>query len=156
MDAALGDAVDAALAPWLAETEKRVETATSACAGVRAGPRQVQALMLALHELATNAVKHGALSRPGGRVAVSCRPDLDGGAVGLSWAETGGPAVPGPPTRPGFGTRLLQRSLARDLGPESAVSLFFEPAGLRAEIRFVPEKTLGGFPSAPPGPPGRA
>ncbi len=147
--AGFGDAVRAALAPWLAEEGgARVEVA-AAPDGMDApvGPQQVQALVLALHELATNAAKHGALSRPGGRVAVSCRTGPDGAAA-LTWTETGGPPVPGPPARPGFGTRLLERSLASDLGPGSAVSLVFDPAGLRAEIRFVPQRAQGGRPPA--------
>ncbi|GAA0586676.1 hypothetical protein GCM10009416_26480 [Craurococcus roseus] len=148
-EAALGDIVRAALVPWLGGTEERIEIAASACAGVRAGPYQVQALVLALHELATNAAKHGALSRPGGRVKLSCRTEPDG-AAGLSWVERGGPPVSGPPARPGFGTRLLERGLARDLGPEAAVSLFFEPAGLRAEIGFLPKAARSAFPPMPP------
>jgi two-component sensor histidine kinase len=50
----------------------------------------------------------------------------------------------GPPARKGFGTRLLERGLAQDLGPGSAVRLRFEPAGLRAEIRFAGEGAGGG------------
>ena len=149
-EAALGDIVRAALAPWLADGEERIEIAASACAGVRAGPYQVQALALALHELATNAAKHGALSRPGGRVKLSCRA-APNGAAGLSWVERGGPPVPGPPARPGFGTRLLERGVARDLGPQSAVSLFFEPAGLRAEISFLPKAARSASPPVLPG-----
>jgi two-component sensor histidine kinase len=106
----------------------------------RVGPHQALALVLALHELATNTAKHGALSRPEGRVEVrlSAEP-RGGGALRLDWSEAGGPPLPGGPTaRPGFGTRLLERALAQDLGPGSAVRLLFETTGLRAEIGFAP------------------
>ena len=66
------------------------------------------------------------------------------GPLSLDWTEAGGPRVAGPPERRGFGTRLLERGLARDLGPGSAVELRFEPAGLhtvRARGRAVARKT---------------
>jgi two-component sensor histidine kinase len=112
----------------------------------RVGPHQALALVLGLHELATNAAKHGALSRPEGRVEVrlSAAPG-GGGALRILWAETGGPPLPdGPPARRGFGTRLLERALVQDLGPGSEVRLHFEPAGLRAEIGFFPSTGAGG------------
>ena len=109
---------------------------------LRVVDRVAQALVLGLHELATNAAKHGALSRPEGRVEVrlSAEPGSGGGgALRILWAETGGPLLPsGPPARRGFGTRLLERALAQDLGPGSEVRLRFEPTGLRAEVGFTP------------------
>jgi two-component sensor histidine kinase len=103
-----------------------------------ASPGQAQAIVLALHELATNATKHGALSCPGGRVRVTCRaaPGEDSGSI-IDWRETGGPPVAGPPRRRGFGIRLLERALAYDLGPGGSVVLEFDPAGVRATIRFM-------------------
>jgi hypothetical protein len=95
-----------------------------------------QAIVLALHELATHAVKRGALSRAGGRVALGWSLEPDGGVV-TCWTETGGPAVAGPPQRRGFGTRLLERALAYDLGPDATVVLRFAPTGLHALIRFT-------------------
>jgi two-component sensor histidine kinase len=56
----------------------------------------------------------------------------------LLWEETGGPPVVKPSDRRGFGTRLLERGLAHDLGRGSRVALHFEPAGLRALIEFIP------------------
>ncbi len=93
--------------------------------------------MLAFHELATNALKYGALSAPAGHVRIRCETGASG-AVALHWREAGGPPVAKPPDRRGFGTRLLERGLAQDLGPGSNVKLHFEPAGLQAEIRFIP------------------
>jgi PAS domain S-box-containing protein len=76
-----------------------------------------QPLAMAVHELATNALKYGALSVPTGRVAVSWR--LHGGASGtlqLRWAERGGPPVAAPPTRRGFGSRVLEGTVRGQLG----------------------------------------
>jgi PAS domain S-box-containing protein len=139
--ARLDAVVRAALAPWLEPAEPG---ASPARLELRCGeampslsPRQAQSVVLALHELATNAAKHGALSGPDGRVAVACRTTEDGLAV-IAWRESGGPPILEPPRRSGFGTRVLQRALARDLGAGAAVELCFAPGGLRADIRFVP------------------
>ena len=129
----------AALAPLLGAAGAADRIGLQGPTGVRIGPREAQALALALHELSTNALKHGALSVPGGRVALRWRTaegptDL----IVLEWTESGGPALAGPPARRGFGTRLLERGLARDLGAGADVALDFAPAGLRAVVRFVP------------------
>jgi PAS domain S-box-containing protein len=92
-------------------------------------PRAALALALALHELATNAAKYGALAAEGGTVAISWA--LDGETLRLEWKESGGPAVRQPPTR-GFGSRLIERGLESDLG--GAARLHFEPDGLRCVI----------------------
>ncbi|WP_202834345.1 sensor histidine kinase [Belnapia arida] len=131
--------VAAALAPW--RGGERI--AASGPEQVYLTSHQAQALALALHELATNAAKYGALSRPEGRVTVfwARRPQNAGGqevVVELTWAETGGPVVTGVPERCGFGTRLLERGLSSDLGPDSSVVLQFKPEGLRALLRFRP------------------
>jgi two-component sensor histidine kinase len=84
---------------------------------------------MALHELATNAVKHGGLSAPGGSVSVSWR--LEGGPGGtlrLRWAERGGPPVAGAPARRGFGSRVLDATIRGQLGGEAALS--WEASGL--------------------------
>ncbi|WP_264048913.1 sensor histidine kinase [Methylobacterium flocculans] len=91
-------------------------------------PQQALALSLALHELATNATKHGALSVDAGRVEVTWAiTEAEGGtALTVSWIERNGPAVRAP-ARSGFGTRLLRRGLDDHAGPEIA----FAPEGLR-------------------------
>ncbi len=94
-------------------------------------PRATNALTLALHELATNAVKFGALSAENGRVEVTWRA-VDGGGFDLSWRERNGPAV-APPTRRGFGSTLLERVTGRELGGSAVVE--FHPAGVRAILR---------------------
>jgi two-component sensor histidine kinase len=96
-------------------------------------PNRALAVGLAMHELATNAVKYGAFSNDRGVVAVSWRLRADGGPakLELDWTESGGPPVE-PPRRRGFGSRLIEHSLARDLGGE--VTLLFEPPGLRCRV----------------------
>src|SRR6185437_3221418 len=82
-------------------------------APIEISPQQTLALYLALHELATNAAKYGALSRPEGRVEL--RWDAQNDMLNLSWRESGGPPVVSP-SRRGFGSRLLEDALFRDLG----------------------------------------
>jgi two-component sensor histidine kinase len=83
---------------------------------------------MAVHELATNASKYGSLSVSTGRVAI--RWEVEGAErkqLSFSWQEAGGPPVL-PPARKGFGTRLIERSLAEELTGE--VRLAYEAAGL--------------------------
>ena len=94
-------------------------------------PRATNALTLALHELATNALKYGALSTEPGRVEVAWSPCPAGGFE-LTWIERGGPPVR-PPARQGFGSTLLERVTGRELGG-SAVGEF-RPDGVRATLR---------------------
>ncbi|MDN5864440.1 MAG: PAS domain S-box protein [Gammaproteobacteria bacterium] len=103
--------------------------------GLRLQPRAGLALAMALHELATNAVKYGALSGDDGRVAIHWRPEKDGEAgrtlLRLRWTETGGPPV-APPGRRGFGSCLIEQGLAHDLG--GTARLHFRSSGLLCEI----------------------
>jgi two-component sensor histidine kinase len=134
VEAELDDVLAAALAPWQgAEQLVRLE------GGGRflVSPRQAQALVLALHELATNAAKYGALSVPGGVIRLRRGPVAEG-RVELLWREVGGPRIDGPPQRRGFGTRLLERGLPTDLGQEPIITLDFAPDGLVARIVFLP------------------
>jgi two-component sensor histidine kinase len=96
-------------------------------------PNHVLSFALALHELATNAVKYGALSAEAGRVEVNWRVETarERPRLEFEWRERDGPAVAAPRRR-GFGSRLIERSLARDLRGE--VRLAFEPDGLRCRI----------------------
>lgn len=93
-------------------------------------PRAANALSLALHELATNALKFGALSVDSGRVEVrwTRRPD-DG--FELSWTESGGPTVIAP-ARQGFGSTLLNQVTGRELNGSTQVD--FRPAGVRVRL----------------------
>ncbi|MGA0533949.1 sensor histidine kinase [Hansschlegelia sp. KR7-227] len=97
------------------------------------GSRAALPLMLMMHELGANAAKYGALSNASGRVAVSWRVTGERGAetVRLTWSESGGPAVVAP-TRQGFGSKLLERGLARQLG--ATTRLTFPADGATCEI----------------------
>ena len=93
--------------------------------------RATNALALALHELATNAIKFGALSTEAGRVEVRWFARV-GGGFELTWAERRGPPVD-PPARQGFGTMLLERVTGRELGGSAEVE--FRHDGVRATLR---------------------
>jgi two-component sensor histidine kinase len=90
---------------------------------------------MAFHELATNAAKYGALSVEGGLVEVSWSTDraLDPTAVEICWRESGGPPV-APPSRRGFGSRFIERSLAREF--DGSVRLSFAPSGVVCVMRL--------------------
>lgn len=96
---------------------------------VSVGPRAAQVLALAVHELATNAAKYGALRHTGGRVAVTTafQGEGDGRALVIQWREEGGPPVK-PPERQGFGTRLLNQVVAKALRAEMRME--YRPEGL--------------------------
>ncbi|WP_262030658.1 sensor histidine kinase [Microvirga sp. Mcv34] len=98
-------------------------------------PGAVLALGLAVHELATNAVKYGSLSVPDGKVHVMWAVTSGSGqpALLVEWVESGGPLVK-KPERQGFGSKLIQRGLAQQLGGE--IKLDFAPAGIRCVITF--------------------
>jgi two-component sensor histidine kinase/PAS domain-containing protein len=97
--------------------------------GIEIPPKHALASSLILHELATNATKYGALSRPEGRVSLEWR--MQGGMLHLDWQEREGPPV-APPTHRGFGSRLLGELVANDLGGET--KLIFDPVGVRCAI----------------------
>lgn len=90
-------------------------------------------LALVLHELATNALKHGALSDGGGRVTLAGR--RDGTDYLLAWTEEGGPPVAGPPARTGFGLQMAERTLTRQM--HGGIDLDWRPEGLRAVLRMT-------------------
>ncbi|HET7676037.1 MAG TPA: sensor histidine kinase, partial [Gammaproteobacteria bacterium] len=102
---------------------------------IRLNPKAALALGMALHELATNAAKYGALAAVAGCVELRWRvrraENPDDRALHLSWVEHDGPRVK-PPVRRGFGTRLIEEGLAYELGAE--VHLGFKPAGVRCTI----------------------
>jgi two-component sensor histidine kinase len=90
-------------------------------------PKRALALGMAFHELATNAARHGALSRPDGQVQVNWGVAEDGRTLRLTWRETGGPSIVAPGAK-GFGLRLVEQGLAREIS--GAVTIDFQPAGL--------------------------
>ena len=92
---------------------------------VRLSPKAALSLSMAMHELGTNAVKYGALSKDAGRVDVSW--SVNNGRMRIEWRESGGPPVT-PPERRGFGSRLVERGLAGEMGGTAQIA--FDPAGV--------------------------
>lgn len=105
---------------------------------IRLSPRTALSLSMALHELATNAVKYGALSVLEGRIAIawSFAPGSGDQRLDLVWTERGGPTVK-PPSSRGFGSRLIERGLAAELSGEASIQ--FEPSGVVCRIRALLE-----------------
>jgi len=125
----MANLVESALEPFRSKEKERVHTSGPSLHV--AAPSAVMISMM-LHELATNAAKYGALSNESGEVFIDWHPVGDGDArVQLSWRETGGPAV-ATPTRKGFGTTLIQRGLAGQLGGKADIE--FAPSGLRCTL----------------------
>jgi PAS domain S-box-containing protein len=96
---------------------------------VRLNPKAAVSLVMALHELCTNAAKYGALSARKGQVGVDW--SVDGDLLTILWRERGGPPVR-PPERRGFGFRMIERALAADL--DGSAKLEFDPRGLVCRI----------------------
>jgi two-component sensor histidine kinase len=111
-----------------AELKPYGRRATLAGDDLMLAPKAAQTLALVLHELATNAAKHGALSVPAGRIEIGWA--VADGRLRLLWRERDGPPVR-PPERQGFGRLLLERGVAHDL--DGAVTLDFRPEGLACE-----------------------
>jgi two-component sensor histidine kinase len=102
-------------------------------------PRAAIAIGLVFHELATNAVKYGALSIETGRVALTVRQTIDNGLFTIEWQESGGPKV-AEPERQGFGRKLIASSL-RYL-PGGGADIEFQPNGLKCWLRLPSEDVL--------------
>ncbi|MBR0819909.1 CheR family methyltransferase [Bradyrhizobium liaoningense] len=100
---------------------------------VRFQPKAAETFALALHELATNALKYGAMSQPTGRIEISWRIEegTEPAELVFEWRERGGPRVTLPP-RKGFGTELLERTLAFEFKGQTTMA--FNPAGLQCTI----------------------
>jgi PAS domain S-box-containing protein len=99
-------------------------------------PATAQGLALALHELATNAAKHGALSSPGGKVTLDWQ--LQGDALTLHWIENGGPRIAEPSSR-SFGLKVIAASVEQQLGGKA--SFDWDPKGLRCTLS-IPRSEL--------------
>jgi PAS domain S-box-containing protein len=132
--ASLADLVRMQLGPYLDRREPQVSIEGPT---VLLKPDAAQNLGFALHELATNAAKYGALSVPEGRVSIAWHwlPKVDGNMVELDWIENGGPAVVKPAHR-GFGSMVIERNLANSLNNQ--VELAFRAEGLQCKILLPP------------------
>lgn len=133
--------VEAALEPF-GIADGRAERFTITGENARFPPKAVLALGIAFHELATNAVKYGAFSNEAGCVRVSwaIEPAPKGSRLVLHWNETGGPPVK-PPSRKGFGSRVIERGLAYELGGK--VRLEYPPEGVNCTIDIPAPRGTG-------------
>jgi two-component system CheB/CheR fusion protein len=112
--ATLAAIVETVLRPFVTAGEAGGESCTTLTGpDVTVSGDAVTSMAMILHELATNAAKYGALSRPGGHVDIAW--NIKRKRLALSWTERGGPPVKGPPEREGFGSLLAQRSIAGQL-----------------------------------------
>ncbi len=137
VDATIGDVVDKTLRPY-----ERSPGAPGPARFEVAGPpeprltaRQAVSLTMALNELATNAIKHGALGAEAGRVTLDWTETMaeSGPRLEMRWRERGGPPV-SRGERTGFGLTLIERLMPGDL--DGAVDLDFAPEGLSCRIEF--------------------
>jgi PAS domain S-box-containing protein len=128
----LRDLLSASLAPYTGAGLERVVLRGES---VVLRPRAALTLAMAFHELTTNAAKYGALSVPSGHIEVAWQPARGEGdtrpLLRIEWIEQGGPAVAEPQQR-GFGSKLIEGSIASELG--GSARLAFEPTGLRCAI----------------------
>ncbi|MGK7866429.1 PAS domain-containing protein [Falsiroseomonas sp. E2-1-a20] len=131
----------------LAEGELAAHAGHVTLAGppVRLAAAAAQPVAMLLHELAANAARHGALSQPGGSVALTW--EVTGcDTLRLVWREAGGPEITGPPSRSGFGSRLIASLTRRQLGGSASFD-WSDPAGLVGTVQ-VPAAQLVGVPPA--------
>jgi PAS domain S-box-containing protein len=116
---------------------------------VTLGPRAALSFALVLHEMATNAVKYGGLSTPAGSVAIlwGLTGPSENPRLRFQWREQGGPAVT-PPSRRGFGSRLIESSFHKEPGDEIALS--YLPDGVTLVLEFSLKSLQGSesFPTA--------
>ena len=113
---------------------------------LRLAPKTAVTIAMALHELATNASKYGALSGDGGRVSVTWTADGDTERrLRLTWAEAGGPPVV-PPARQGFGSRMIERALASELGGSVVLDFDTDGVACRIEATLPPPDALAAEP----------
>ncbi|OLP62254.1 signal transduction histidine kinase [Xaviernesmea oryzae] len=138
----LSDLLDAELTPY----RQNPESITMSGPRVLLDSRAFSVMALVLHELSTNAAKYGALSKAGGKLTITWEESVEGDCV-MHWRESGGPLV-SPPTRIGFGTALIDRSLPYDLGGQSSVT--YARSGVEAMFR-VPARHVVITPADPAG-----
>jgi PAS domain S-box-containing protein len=130
----LGALVAEELAPYRVAEADKVEIGGST---VSLLPHVAQGLALALHELATNAAKHGALSSMAGKVSVTwqSRPDL----LVLQWGESGGPPIAPPPAR-SFGLNVIRASIENQLGGKATFD--WDPQGMQCTLSIPRRETM--------------
>ncbi len=141
--AGLLDIVHDALEPF-GVADGRAERIAIKGENIRFSPKSALALGIVFNELATNAVKYGALSNEVGSILIEWtkEPTPSGARLVLNWQEKDGPPVSAP-SRIGFGSRVIERSLAHEL--EGTVNLDFQPDGLACAMTIpIPRAARGG------------
>jgi len=145
--------VEAELLPYAQDGDHEIELQGP---DIQLAPNDALSLGLATHELATNAAKYGALSKPGGKISVHWHLIAES-LVRVEWQESGGPPVAAQRGR-GFGTDLIERIVAHEL--KNPVELTFDPAGVRCaliiSVRQPSAFAIRANKSAPPEPAGAA
>lgn len=136
-NAPISKVIGSELAPYMQDGGEHVEMNGPE---VSLAPNDALSLGLAVHELATNAAKYGALSTGEGRVAIEWRL-LSPERVEICWRETGGPPVTTPQKR-GFGRELIEKIVAQEL--KTDVELEFKPEGVECRL-YVPVRQLSDF-----------
>ncbi len=129
----LGEILKAALSPFSADTGERLRVEGPV---VRLQEHTAASVALAIHELATNAMKYGALSTSDGQVSLlwKARPKDNAAHVEIVWKESGGPPVISP-SREGFGSRVIRYATSRER--DGSVVLAYEPSGVTCTIGFT-------------------
>jgi PAS domain S-box-containing protein len=149
--AGLSDVAERALAPFTPpglDGKSGCDRLTIKGPPVWLAPGGALTMALIFHELATNALKYGALSNAEGRVALAWTYDAQSRDLGLTWTEIGGPPVVSP-TRRGFGSRLIERSLRGEL--KGAATMDYRPEGLVCTMRAtLSDPVEGGGPLGAP------
>lgn len=138
ISAPIKDVIERALAPHRPSQGSRIDVSGPQ---MLLSPKPALAIALAVHELATNAAKYGALSNDDGKVNIFWKTKANGAnsTFHFDWVETGGPRVVEPEqSKRGFGSRLIERMLKSDFGGE--VQLHFKPDGLVCTLSAPLEK----------------
>jgi len=132
--AGLHELVKATFEPFT-DLERQPDRVTITGENIHLLPRATLALGIAFHELAMNAAKYGALSNEAGSIQVSWETEATpkGKELVLHWREKDGPPVT-PPTRKGFGSRVIERRLAQEMG--GAVELIFRADGVVCTMKI--------------------
>jgi two-component sensor histidine kinase len=137
--ALLGDLLGILLAPYddMGDFRGRVRVSVPKMA---VGENAATTLALVVHELATNSLKHGALSAASGMLDVSCS-DHPGKEVVIAWTERGGPTVAAPTAPAGFGSKMVTRGMSRQLG--GSIAFDWSKEGLIVTLRMDRDRLAG-------------
>jgi two-component sensor histidine kinase len=135
--ALLGDLISVLLAPY-DEKEASVRIRVSV-PKINVGERSSTTLALVLHELATNSAKYGSLSVASGTLDVSCNAHDD--EIVITWIERGGPSISPPATSEGFGSKLIHRSMAAQLG--GSIAFDWATEGVVVTLRMSKDRIAG-------------